>query len=157
MILPNQDTALSIHRASGYRDCLVMPKANLTRQGCPILSEGVSYLEIEREIDLHPRRNTVLVVWDPIPRYENLLSERSAGLFLPFRFVVADIVGSTLIAALNVGFTACPASTLSVQFHLRKVEHKIRSILSQLYRQDELACALSPSDPRPPLMAEALS
>ena len=141
MILPAQDPLISMHMASSYRDCLGMVKASLKRESCEILAEVPFHREIEREIGLHLRRYTVLVVWDPFQTYQGLLSERGAGLFLPFHFLVADIGGSTLVAALNLDFIARSASTLGVQLLLRNLEHKIRSVFSELYRQDKSACA----------------
>ena len=118
-----------------------MLKGILGREGCRILAEVPFHVEIEREIGLRLRNYTVLVVWDPFQTYQGLLSDRGAGLFLPFHFLVADKGTSTLIAALNHELIARSASTLGVRLLLRNSERKIRSIFSQLYRRDPSASA----------------
>ena len=136
MILPGQDPLISMHMAADCRECLNMLKGILQREGCQILSEVPFHRELEREIGLHLRNYTVLVVWDPFQTYQGLLSEKGAGLFLPFHFLVADVGGSTFVAALNLDLIARCTSTLGVQLLLRNLEQKIRSIFSELYRQD---------------------
>lgn len=149
MVLPGQDPIISLHMAADCRDCLNLLKGILQREGCQILSEVPFHRELEREIGLHLRDYTVLVVWDPFQTYQGLLSEKGAGLFLPFHFLVADVGGSTLIAALNLDLIARAASTLGVQLLLRNLEQKIRFVFSELYRKDKsVAVTVQPDSER---------
>jgi len=133
---PGQDPLLSLHMASNHGDSLNMLKGILEREGCQVLAEVSFHREIERQMGLHLRKYTVLVVWEPFQMYQGLLTEHGAGLFLPFHFLVADTGGTADVAALNPDFIAPSASTLGVQLLLRNLRQKIRSIFSQLYRQD---------------------
>jgi len=153
VIFPGQDPLLSIHLASNYRDCLDRLKNILNREGCRILAEVPFHREIEREMGLHLRNYTVLVVWEPFQTYQGLLSERGAGLFLPFHFLVSDEGNSTLVAAMDLSFVARSASSLGVQLLLGNLQRKIRSVFSELYRRDASDSAACQRNDEPQLWA----
>lgn len=153
VIFPGQDPLLSIHLASNCGDCLNTLKSILKREGCRILAEVPFHREIEREIGLDLRNYTVLVVWEPSQTYQGLLSERGAGLFLPFHFLVSDEGNSTLVAALDLSFLARSACSLGVQLLLGNLQRKIRSVFSELYRRDTSDSAALQRNEQPQLSA----
>lgn len=143
MITMTRDISLSMLTALPFEQCLSFLRLALRREGFQVIAEVPFHREFERHVGLRWRNYTVLVVWSPFLAYQAVLSDRDAGMFMPFHFVVAENGESTLVAATNHALFGRTVGTIGVQVLARDITRKIRSIFSDLSARDPLAAQLS--------------
>jgi uncharacterized protein (DUF302 family) len=138
-----QDFSHSAVTTLPFEDTVDFLKQSLQREGFRIVAEIEFHRELKRHVGLRWKNYTVLVVWSPFLAYQGLLSDRNAGTFMPFNFVVADNGESTLVAATNHLLFGRLAGTIGVQILTRDLSRKISGIMSEIAEQgnpaDELA------------------
>ena len=114
-------------------------RESLRHNGFRIVAEIPFHREFERHVGLGCQNYTVLVVWSPWLAYQAFLSDRDAGIFMPFHFLVAENGKSTLVAATNHALFGQITGKLGVQVLARVLGRKIRQIFSELSAREKLA------------------
>lgn len=132
MITLTRDFSLSMLTSLPFGQCLNFLRESLRQEGFRIVAEIPFHDEFERHMGLSWQNYTVLIVWNPFWAYQAVLSDRDAGIFMPFHFVVAENRESTLIAATNHALFGRIIGTLGVQVLARDLTRKIREIFSDL-------------------------
>lgn len=115
-----------------FEETLDLLRALLRREGFRVIAEVPFHREFERHVGMQWRNYTVLVVWSSFLAYQAVLSDRDAGIFMPFNFIVADNGSSTLVVATNHHLFGRLAGTIGVQVLARELNRKINSILSDV-------------------------
>lgn len=132
MITTNREFSLAVQTTLGFQHCLSLLKRALSREGFRILAEVPFHQELDGGAGVRWQSYTVLVVCNPFHAYQALLSDRDAGIFMPFHFVVAQDGNLTLLAATNVALFGRMAGTIGVQVLARDLTRMIRKIFSEL-------------------------
>lgn len=143
MLRMTRDFSHSAITTLSFEDSLALLRDLLHHEGFRVVAEIPFHREFERHIGLHWRNYTVLVVWSPFLAYQGLLSDRDAGIFMPFNIVVAENGSSTLIVATNHLLFGRLAGTLGVQVLTRDLSRKVNRILSQMAEVEEPADSVS--------------
>lgn len=139
-----RDFSHSAITALSFEESLSLLRDLLHNEGFRVVAEIPFHREFERHVGLQWRNYTVLVVWNPFLAYQGVLSDRDAGIFMPFNFVVADNGSSTLIVATNHLLFGRLAGTIGVQVLARDLNRKIDRILSQVSDIEEPADNVAP-------------
>lgn len=127
-----------------FEDTLTLLRELLRVEGFRVVAEIPFHREFDRHVGLQWRRYTVLVVWNPFLAYQAVLSDRDAGIFMPFNFVVADNGSSTLIVATNHLLFGRLSGTIGVQVLARDLNRKIDCLLTRLADVEEPADNVAP-------------
>lgn len=127
-----QELSLSTVTALPFEECLWSLREAARREGFQVLAEVPFHSEFQQHVGLPWKKYTVLVVWSPFLAYQALLSDRDAGIFMPFHFVVAEGEDSTLVAATDHALFAGISGRLGVVVLARHLTNKIRLIFSEL-------------------------
>lgn len=138
MFTTTREYSLSIQIPVKFESCLSFLRQTLRRKGFQVLAEVPFRREFERHVGLDWQNYTVLVVWSPFLAYQALLSERDAGIFIPFHFVVAENGKTTLVAATNHGLFGQVTGRIGLQVLARHLTGKIREIFSELSAWEKL-------------------
>ena len=139
MISMTRDFSLSILTSLAFGQCLNLLRESLRHNSFRILAEIPFHREFERHVGLRWQNYTVLVVWNPFLAYRALLSDRDAGIFMPFNFLVSENGKSTLIAATNHSLFGQITGKIGVQVLARDLGRKIRQIFSEVSAHEKLA------------------
>ncbi|MFQ5740809.1 MAG: DUF302 domain-containing protein [Acidobacteriota bacterium] len=139
MITVTRDFSLSMQTTQPFDQCLAFLRQSLRQAGFRILAEVPFHREFERHVGLGCQNYTVLIVWSPFLAYQALLSDRDAGIFMPFHFIVAENGKSTLVAATNHALFGRASGKIGVQVLARDLTRKIRQIFSELAAREKSA------------------
>lgn len=148
MITMTRDCSLSMQTTLTFDQCLAFLRQSLREESFRIVAEVSFHREFERHVGLRCQNYTVLVVWSPLLAYQALLSDRDAGIFMPFHFVVAENEKSTLIAATNHALFGRVTGKIGVQVLARDLTRKIRQIFSKLSAREKPATHLAVQEER---------
>lgn len=127
-----------------FEDALTFLRELLRVEGFRVVAEIPFHREFDRHVGLPWRRYTVLVVWNPFLAYQAVLSDRDAGIFMPFNFVVAENGSCTLVVATNHLLFGRLAGTIGVQVLARDLNRKIDCLLMRLANVEEPADNAAP-------------
>jgi uncharacterized protein (DUF302 family) len=127
-----------------FADSLALLRDLLHNEGFRVVAEIQFHREFERHVGLPWRSYTVLVVWNPFLAYQGVLSDRDAGIFMPFNIVVAEQGSSTLIVVTNHLLFGRLAGTVGVQVLTRDLNRKVNRVLSQMAEVEEPADNVAP-------------
>lgn len=132
MITLTRGFSLSMMTTLPFEQCLFLLRDAIRLEGLQVLAEIPFHREFERKVGLPWNKYTVLVVWSPFLAYQALLSDRDAGIFMPFHFVVAEDKDLTLVAATDHGLFGRITGKVGVVVLARQLASKIRLIFSAL-------------------------
>lgn len=132
MIPATRELSLSIRSSMSFRPCLASLKQALNDEGFRIIAEVPFHREVEIQTGLSWRNYVVLIVWSPQHAYQALLSDRDAGIFMPFHVVLAENDSATLISATNHLAFSRMAGTIGIQVLARELDRKIRHVFHSL-------------------------
>ena len=127
-----------------FEDTLTLLRELLRVEGFRVVAEIPFHREFQRHVGLQWQNYTVLVVWNPFLAYQAVLSDRDAGIFMPFNFVVAENGSCTLVAATNHLLFGRLAGTIGAQVLARDLNRMIDRILSRVSDVDEPADNVAP-------------
>jgi len=143
MMRMTRDFSHSAITTLSFEDTLALLQDLLHHEGFRVIAEVPFHREFERHVGLQWTNYTVLVVWNPFLAYQGLLSDRDAGIFMPFNIVVAQQTSSTLIVATNHLLFGRLAGTIGVQVLARDLNRKVNRIFSQMVEVEEPANSIS--------------
>lgn len=88
-----------IHR--GFEEALAALRSALRREELEIVCEVPFHHTFRKSMGVSCRRYTVLIVWNQFETWRAVLTEKEAGLLMPFNIAVEENGDSTLIAVNN--------------------------------------------------------
>jgi uncharacterized protein (DUF302 family) len=143
--LSNHELSISVETPLPFGDCLIHLRKILSHAGFRIVAEIPFHREFEEHLGLKWRQYTVLVVWSPFHAYQSVLNDAEAGFLLPFHFVVADRIGSTLVAATNLSLLGQITGRIGLRLVGNTLTQQIQQMLDQLHvwregQEDLAAC-----------------
>lgn len=136
MISATREFSLSMRSSMSFRSCLALLKQSLGEEGFRIIAEVPFHREVEKQVGLNWSNYLVLIVWSPQHAYQALLSDRDAGIFMPFHVVLAENDGTTLVAATNHLAFGRMAGTIGIQVLAREMDRKVRHVFHSLAVQE---------------------
>lgn len=143
MITIVREFALSSQTTLAYEECLDFLRRSLSEEGFRIIAEVPFHREFERQVGLGWQKYTVLIVWNAFLAYQALLSDRDAGIFMPFHIVVGDNGQSTQVTATNHALFGRTIGNLGAQLVFRDLDRNIRSVFSKLSAREKAATRAS--------------
>jgi len=143
MFTSNRDYSVSTELNLSFEKCTQLLRKCVTEEGLRIIAEIPFHREFERHVGLPWANYTVFVVWSPFLAYQAVLSDRDAGIFMPFHLIVADQGESTIIAATNHLLFGRMIATLGAQLVARELTQKVRRIFSRLSPPEQATSAAS--------------
>ena len=151
MISMSRGSSLSMLTTLPFEKCLNLVRQAVHREGFQVIAEIPFHREFERQIGLPWKKYTVLILWSPFLAYQAILSDRDAGIFMPFHFVVAEDGDSTLVAATDHALFGRVIGKVGILVLARHLTNKIQLIFSELAALEEEVTVL----PVPELKKEA--
>lgn len=129
--------SVSMHTTLPFEQCLKFLRRLLPRDGLPIVAEVSFHREFERHVGLSWHNYTVLVVWSPLLAYQAVLTDRAAGLLMPFNVVVAEQGTSTTVSATNPALFGRIVGAVGFQVFTHELARKINQVFSGLPGREE--------------------
>lgn len=129
-----------------FEDTVILLRELLRVEGFRVVAEIPFHREFDRHVGLPWSRYTVLVVWNPFLAYQAVLSDRDAGIFMPFNFVIAENGSSTLVVATNHLLFGRLAGSIGAQVLARDLNRKIDCLLKRLADVEEPADNVAPQE-----------
>ena len=123
-----------IHR--GFDETLIRLRSALRGEELEIVCELPLHREFQKKIGVTCRRYTVLIVWSSFDMWRAVLTEKDAGLLMPFNIAVVEDGESTLIAVANWNHRRHSRPTVGVSLMLHDAELKLRRVFIRCDRED---------------------
>lgn len=141
MITFKREFSLALQTKLPLNQSLSLLRNFLRAEGFSIASELSVHDHIRQQLGLAWPKYMVLVVWSPFLAYRALLSDRDAGIFMPFHFILSEEGEHTVVAATNCQLFARITGHMGLQLLARDVTQKIRQFFAQLAQREESSIA----------------
>ena len=137
MIILDREFALCWQSELGFDECHDFLRRTLSQDGFRIIAEIPFDREFERHVRLSWPRYTVFIVWNDFLAHQALLSDRDAGIFMPFHVVVGESSYATFIAVTNYALFGRILGTSGPQLLARDLWRRMRDIFAQLAEREK--------------------
>lgn len=118
-----------IHR--GFDEALIRLRSALQREEFEIVCEVPFHHVFRKSMGVTCRNYTVLIVWSQFDAWKAVLTEKDAGLLMPFNVAVMEDGESTLIAVNNCGGRRFVQATVGVSLMLRDIGARMRRVFAK--------------------------
>lgn len=113
-----------VHR--GFGEALIRLRSALRREEFEIVCEIPFHHAFQKSMGVTCRNYTVLVVWSQFDAWKAVLTEKDAGLLMPFNIAVMEDGESTLIAVNNWNGRRLAHATVGISLMLRDAGARMR-------------------------------
>lgn len=131
----SQSLAVSATTRLPFARCLALLRQSLSRSGFRILAEIPFDREFEQHVGLGWKRYTVLLAWSPFQAYQAVLTDREAGILLPFHLIVAEGPEGTHLASTDLAMLGHLSGQLALELLGGDISRKLQDIYSDLSSQ----------------------
>jgi len=138
MPIATQPESLSCVIRRGFDETLAALRSALQREDIDVVCELPFDREFEKSMGVTCRRYSVLVVWSQFDTWRAVLTEKDAGLLMPFNIAVVEDGESTLVAVANWSHRHYSRPTVGISLMLHDAEAKVRRALARCNREDHV-------------------